>query len=157
MQPCSAAWPSCWKMRYNRNGWFNLKLFLPTGSGPGCVTTKGMARLWTVLAFVSCVIPAIDTFQLSLPGLLNTRTHFQKLPIFRPRSVVTTLKCLSENELSRRQVVNGLILQIVAAPLIQPASAESYVIKAPEGRPRNVIITGANSGEQAVNKLLELN
>jgi hypothetical protein len=110
------------------------------------VATKAMVRLWTIFTFVSFFIPAILTFQLSLPGLLNTQTKFQKLPLFRPSSGVTALKCLSQHEFSRRQVVNGLILQIVAAPLIQPASAESYVIKAPEGRPRNVIITGANSG-----------
>ena len=109
-----------------------------------------MAGLWTFLPLLAFVVPVIESFQLSFPGLLNTRTQFPKSLSFRPRSGVTALNCLSEHDLSRRQVVNGLILQIVAAPLIQPANAESYVVKAPEGRPRNVIITGANSGEPVV-------
>jgi hypothetical protein len=109
-----------------------------------------MVRLLTIAALLAFAIPATETFQLSLPSLLNTRTQFPKLPALRPRSGVTALNCLSENDLSRRQVVNGLLLQIVAAPLIQPVHAESYVINAPAGRPRNVIITGANSGELAV-------
>ena len=124
----------------------SLRILSGSRCGPhrGDSETK-MHKPTHLVGVLTLMVSGIAAYQ-TVPGSSSLRSHIPKISSVRPRSCLTTLKCVSEVPVNRRQAVNSLLVQIAAASFIQAARSETLVLIRPEGRPRNIIVTGANSG-----------
>ena len=103
--------------------------------------------LRVILLCLALLAPTITAFHLPAFRFTGSRALIPEFATVRNRNSLTSLKCVSTHDLvSRRNAVNGLLVQIAAISFARSAHSDSLIIKAPEGRPRNIIITGANSG-----------